>query len=159
LIKSFKSVPKWETKLIPKIEEKNLNPGTDLGRLAIVRNVSGKSRVVGMTNYWIQVALYPIHKAIFGFLGTLTTDGTFDQHKPIFDLLKSNNVFQRKYYSFDLSAATDRLPLKLQGQVLSSFTDQRLADLWMQLVSIPFATNEGSVMHYAVGQPMGCYSS
>lgn len=140
------------------IAEKRLAFPEDLGRLAVVRNVSGKSRVVGMTNYWIQIALYPIHKAIFSFLGTLSTDGTFDQHKPVRRLIEANKAFNRKFYSFDLSAATDRLPLALQEQVLASFTDDTIASQWRQLVSIPFDSPIGEV-HYSVGQPMGCYSS
>jgi hypothetical protein len=82
-----------------------------------------------MTNYWIQIALYPIHKAVFSFLGTLATDGTFNQHKPIHELIAANKCFRRRFYSFDLSAATDRLPLQLQEQVLASFTNERLARL------------------------------
>ena len=147
-----------EMRELKEIKEKRLTFPHNLGRLAVVKNVSGKSRVVGMTNYWIQISLYPIHKAIFSFLGTLSTDGTFDQHRPIFEMMKAENVNQRKYYSFDLSAATDRLPLALQEQVLASFTNPTIAGLWRQLVSLPFDTPTG-VVRYSVGQPMGCYSS
>jgi hypothetical protein len=101
----------------------------NLGRLAVVTNVSGKSRIVGMTNYWIQIALYPVHKSIFTFLKTLSTDGTFDQHTPVKRMIEDQKGFNRLFYSFDLSAATDRLPLPLQEQVLASFTDARLARL------------------------------
>jgi len=56
----------------------------------------------------------------------LDQDGTFDQLKPLNNLIKrfsldplnggSNN---QMFYSFDLSAATDRLPIDLQIQILN----------------------------------------
>lgn len=127
-MKSLKST-ETVTKEVDEIREKVVAFPSDLGRLAVVRNTSGKSRVVGMTNYWIQITLYPIHKAIFSFIGTLSTDGTFDQHKPLIALINSQKDSGRRFYSFDLSAATDRLPVALQEQVLACFSNSRLASL------------------------------
>jgi hypothetical protein len=45
-------------------------------------------------------------------------DGTFDQLKPIKTLI---DFKYNKYFSFDLSAATDRLPVSLQKRILFSF--------------------------------------
>jgi hypothetical protein len=67
--------------------------------------------------------------------------------------------------SFDLSAATDRLPAALQVQILNLFGVP--GDLWISLLQRPYyyvrKTKEGSksstVYEYAVGQPMGAYSS
>ena len=134
-----------------------------LGRLGVVYDTAGKARVVGMTNWWIQIALYPLHNSIFDFLRKLPTDGTFDQHKPIKGLC--DRKLDSKFYSLDLSAATDRLPLDLQVQILSLVTDVESANLWKQLVSIPFLYNPEDQneiprnIRYAVGQPMGAYSS
>lgn len=129
-----------------------------LGRLAVVKNTAGKARVVAMTNYWIQICLYPLHKAIFCFLKTLGTDGTFDQMGPVKALLKEGSI--QRFYSYDLSAATDRLPVEVQQQVLGLFTNPRIADLWGELVRLPFASpGSDEEIRYAVGQPMGCYSS
>jgi hypothetical protein len=58
-------------------------PESYLGRLSVVRDQAGKSRVVGLTNYWIQTALFPLHKGIFKFLSVIPQDGTFDQLAPI----------------------------------------------------------------------------
>jgi len=39
----------------------------NLSRLSVVYKTAGKARVIGITNYWVQVALYPLHKEIFKF--------------------------------------------------------------------------------------------
>jgi hypothetical protein len=44
-------------------------------------------------------------------------DGTFDQLRPIKRLLSKTQV--KGLYSLDLSAATDRLPVRLQAQFLN----------------------------------------
>jgi hypothetical protein len=48
-------------------------------------------------------------------------DGTFDQRKPLHDLIskvKDNPDNKQKFSCFDLSAATDRLPIDVQIQIL-----------------------------------------
>lgn len=52
-------------------------------------------------------------------------DGTFDQLKPL-KALTSRGL--QKFYSFDLSAATDRLPIDLQVQVLSELVNSEFAE-------------------------------
>jgi len=142
---------------------KRLNPadqenqgllGSSVSKLAVVYNTAGKARVIGITNYWVQVALFPLHKEIFKFLRRLPTDGTFSQLSPIWALPATG----RAYHSFDLTAATDRLPRELQVDVLSTFVGEQLATLWGRLVDMPF-TYGYSVVKYTVGQPMGAYSS
>jgi hypothetical protein len=56
-------------------------------------------------------------------LKRLETDGTFDQLKPIERLL-ANKEYTDQYFSFDLSAATDRLPVELQRDILEMFTSK-----------------------------------
>jgi len=52
-------------------------------------------------------------------------DGTSDQSKPIINMLKALDVKcnvktgGKRLQSMDLSAATDRLPVQLQAQILS----------------------------------------
>jgi len=50
-------------------------------------------------------------------LKTIPQDGTFDQDKPL-DILLSKDI-QSTIYSFDLSAATDRLPMEIQKDILN----------------------------------------
>jgi hypothetical protein len=133
-----------------------------LGKVGVVKDVAGKSRIIGITNYWIQVALEPLHSAILSFLKDLETDGTFDQLKPIYRLAGS----KESWSSLDLSAATDRLPLDFQRDVISSFTNEYTGNLWSNLMKFDLWTSSYSRycdrmtrLSYSVGQPMGAYSS
>jgi hypothetical protein len=127
-----------------------------LSRLTAVYNTAGKARVIGITNYWVQIALYPLHREIFRFLEGLPTDGTYDQLKPVKTLEEGPT-----YYSYDLSAATDRLPRDIQRDVMGLFIGLPLSRLWERLVDMPFLVSKDSSeeIHYSVGQPMGAYSS
>jgi len=56
---------------------------------------------------------------LFSFLKSLPNDGTFDQHKSV--LRCAEKVEQTGHsFGYDLSAATDRLPVDLQVSILSS---------------------------------------
>lgn len=59
----------------------------------------------------------PIHLAIFTILRGIPMDGTFDQVAPV-NKLRRLSVKGRSFYSIDLSAATDRLPISLQIPVM-----------------------------------------
>jgi len=134
-----------------------MNERLTLGRTAVVLDQAGKGRLVAITNYWIQLALKPLHKAIFNFLRTISDlDGTFDQSKPL-DVLTSKKL-RVPFSCFDLSAATDRLPVKLQAQILNIIFKNKLGDEWMKLLDISW-TYKNYTFKYSVGQPMGAYSS
>jgi len=135
-----------------------------IGKLSCVYDQAGKARVVAVTSYWTQLALRPLHDKLYSVLKTLEEDGTFNQEGPLNRLVKRDS--SEDYYCFDLSAATDRLPIKLQAQILNIVSEQRkLGDLWMSLInSIDWWWREkGSKVEkcvkYSVGQPMGTYSS
>lgn len=97
-----------------------------LGKLSIVKDVPGKSRVVGITNYWIQVSLKPLHDSILELIKQVKTDGTYDQLGVINRLPKGEG---QRYTSYDLSAATDRLPIEIQRDVLGLFIGKDKARL------------------------------
>lgn len=80
---------------------------------------AGKARIVGITNFWIQCLLKPLHSAIFSLLRRLPTDGTFDQEAPIKRLISLVGSSGQKFHSFDLSAATDRIPVDVQADILN----------------------------------------
>lgn len=76
----------------------------------------------------------PLSDTIFNVLSRLPMDGTFNQSAPLdrlVQLSKDGTIPQedREFYSYDLSAATDRLPMKLQVDILSVYFGQRFADL------------------------------
>lgn len=150
------SIGYWEEKIgASKSDPVNFAYHSELwmGKLAVVTDQTGKSRIVGITNYWLQVSLKPIHDLILSLLKVLPTDGTYNQLKPVLDLPCGN-----QYSSYDLTAATDRLPIKVQEQVLSLLIGKRLASIWRELLDIPFSYDDYEYK-YEVGQPMGAYSS
>lgn len=140
-----------------------------LGKLSIKEEAAGKVRVFAIADILTQSVMAPLHKAIFRFLKRIVQDGTFDQTKPL-DLLLTKfreGKIDDGFWSFDLSAATDRLPIKFQRDVLHIFLgDEEFASLWMDILVDrdwyfqndtyqPESTN----LRYSVGQPMGALSS
>jgi len=63
--------------------------------------------------------LSPLHKFLFSSLeGVRDCDGTFNQDHPFDLLLKRLSNKKPNLYGFDLSSATDRLPIDLQVEIL-----------------------------------------
>lgn len=97
-----------------------------LGRLGVVYEQAGKARIVAITNWWIQFAFKPLHDALFNLLRELETDGTFNQEAPLDRVVDlSRQLLSRgepgfTFHCFDLSAATDRLPIDLQADILDA---------------------------------------
>jgi len=87
-----------------------------LGKLGLKEEPAGKVRVFAMVDPWTQWVFYPLHRAIQLVLRSIETDGTFDQKAPAVRLMGRVLASNRKpkLYSFDLSAATDRLPVRIQ---------------------------------------------
>lgn len=132
-----------------------IHPKSPLGRLSVVYDQAGKARIVAITNWWIQLSLKPLHDSIFEFLKSLPQDGTFDQTAPLNLLLKEGSN-EHKFSCFDLSSATDRLPVELQVDILNNLGVD--GNLWRRLLNIPWFY-KGEEVRYSVGQPMGAYSS
>jgi len=86
------------------------------GKLALKFEAAGKVRVFAMVDGWTQSVLKALHHALFDILSNIPQDGTFNQLKPVHELMSRGF---KEFYSFDLSAATDRLPIDLQVRVLS----------------------------------------
>lgn len=124
-----------------------------LGRLAIVKEARGKARVIGITDHWTQWLLKPLHDKIYKVLAEWPEDGTLDQFKPVEILL---NQKSKTIYSLDLTAATDRLPVRLQADILNALGYP--GDLWLSLLKREYKYLD-KMYYYSVGQPMGVYSS
>jgi hypothetical protein len=73
---------------------------------------------------------------LFRVLKNLETDGTFDQHAPLKLLCSKKDDVNKTFHCFDLSAATDRLPIELQRDILN-IARPKLGDLWSQVLDIP----------------------
>lgn len=144
-------------------------PAEDLGKLG-TREEPGKIRLFAMVDIFTQWVLSPLHLALFAILRRIPQDGTFNQVKPVKDLVeRCKKKGQRQVYSYDLSAATDRLPVVLQEWLLSAFAGRAYAESWRavlcdrsyvlpRLFTQTFG-NKFRTVKYAVGQPMGALSS
>jgi len=65
---------------------------------------------------------------LFRTLKRIEADGTFDQHRPL-QLLIEKSDGNHKFSCFDLSAATDRLPIELQKDILNIASRADLGDV------------------------------
>nr|UJQ92599.1 MAG: putative RNA-dependent RNA polymerase [Mitoviridae sp.] len=119
---------------------------------------AGKVRLFAIIDIWSQWALKPLHDMLYSLLKQLPTDGTFDQTAPL-NFLRERLRGTKECYSYDLSAATDRLPIDIQRDVISYFTSTAFSNAWANLLIRRSYHIEGQPLHYAVGQPMGAYSS
>lgn len=133
-----------------------------LGKLGIKEEAAGKVRLFAMAPTWFQILLEPVHSMIFEILRGIRQDGTFDQLRP----LAGHATKYKEAFSLDLTAATDRLPLVIQTELLSVLTGSReFAHNWGRLLtgidyavrSMEYGLNE--IVRYSVGQPMGALSS
>jgi hypothetical protein len=130
-----------------------------LGRLHTLEEAAGKVRVIAITDWWTQCLLKPLHDFLFRILLTIRQDGTHDQHKPLFRLRSNKLRFQGTVYSFDLSAATDRLPVLIQETIVSFLSNANFGYSWRMLLTARGWYLKGVRYLYGVGQPMGAYSS
>lgn len=163
-----------------------------LGKLGTKKEAAGKVRVFAMVDPFTQWILRPLHEAIFRLLGWIRQDGTHDQVKPLRVLLRRQEGLRNenrapgdrltgwyrlgaKYpsktyslYSFDLTAATDRLPLVIQIALLVPVLGLELAQAWGTILvgrdyyiflKDEYGVGELTPKRYSTGQPMGALSS
>lgn len=142
-----------------------------LGKLGFKVEPAGKLRVFAMVDCVTQIVMKPVHNVLFNILGTIPQDGTFDQKRPAELLLRTVGP-KGSYWSYDLSAATDRFPLLLQHATMAFLLGPRLAGLWVRLLTwrefavplpprgtiLPKGGAARAVM-YGAGQPMGALTS
>lgn len=138
-----------------------------LGKLGYKIEPAGKIRVFAMVDSLTQCVMKPVHDLLFSILKRIETDGTFNQVKPAERLI---SLGYRKFWSLDLSSATDRFPLALQQAVMGAIIGPRLAELWARLLTerdyltpLPPEGVEGpgvdTPLRYGAGQPMGALTS
>lgn len=154
-----------------------------LGKLGFKEEPAGKVRVFAMVDPFSQWLFNKLHERIFELLSKVPQDGTFDQVQPIHRLFKWKEETELttrspiSLYSFDLSSATDRIPIVLQKVLLSPFLTSWGAELWASLLigrkyhcgktytsnferkKISFKLSEEGYLVYGTGQPMGALSS
>jgi len=110
------------------------NPqGVYAGKLSTKKEPAGKIRVFAMVTVWDQMVLKPIHDMCFAFLKGLPNDGTFDQHRSELRA-RSKALLAGRSYGYDLTAATDRLPVFLQAMILNLIIPE-LGNNWSLLLT------------------------
>lgn len=129
------------------------------GRLGQSVEGGGKRRIFAIGNYVNQRLLKPVHDWLMGVLGTLETDGTFNQERPL-----DNLVGERCCYCFDLKSATDRWPLQIMFEVMQycfgrAFASSVRSALAINIFEVPFVKRRHSAVCFVSGQPLGYYSS
>jgi len=139
-----------------------------IGRLSTKEEAAGKIRVFAIPDYWTQSVLKVLHQKLFEVLKLLPTDCTFDQAAGVRRAQQASLDGVKHFWSYDLSAATDRFPVALQVDLLRSIMKGERVEayvaLWRELlvgreyVYSPFG-EEPQKLTYGVGQPMGAYSS
>lgn len=129
-----------------------------LRKLSVKDDRETKSRVFAILDYWSQSALRTLHKEIYSQLRKLPGDCTFSQHRLSAAFAKDLHR-PSKYYSFDLTAATDRFPIDIQSRVLSLLTNDEVGKSWKQIMTQEEFFYQGKTYRYNCGQPMGAYSS
>jgi len=149
----------WITKMIkchykPELTRPNLTHS----RINYVAEGGGKTRIFAIGDYWSQMSLKGIHNYLMEVLRSLKTDATHDQNKGFKRVLDKSNGKQA--YSYDLSGASDRIPLTLQKIVLKHAFPNDISESWSTVIADrKFQTPEGKQISWEVGQPLGLLSS
>lgn len=139
------------------------------GQFAIKHEAAGKIRVFALVDSVSQSLMKPLHVALFNILRSLPNDGTFDQDAAV-SRCSEKAIKYGCAFSFDLSAATDRLPVRLTASILNSLFQLKFGSEWAKFMTErPFYFSEATTKelkldssgpyYYSVGQPMGCLSS
>jgi len=131
------------------------NDNIQTRKLSVFSDKEGKTRVIAIFDYWSQCALRPVHNKLMQLLKGIKTDCTFNQ------IIDKSLLGPGPYYSFDLSSATDRMPVVLQHRILSSLIGRMKADAWRSILIDDGFYNRrlSEKIYYKAGQPMGAYSS
>jgi len=150
------------------LDFKNRSPLIGLGQLQQKEEAAGKMRTFAMVDSWTQTILMPLHTYLSDILRNIKNDGTAD-HGKAFDRVMARSVEFGCSYGYDLSAATDRLPISIQVKLLSGLLGRDFANDWAKLlVGRPYSLiktdKNNNILScedfwYKVGQPMGARSS
>jgi hypothetical protein len=119
-----------------------------------------KCRIIAIVDYFTQEALTPLHDVLASVVSSIPMDGTFSQDKAFKYLLHLSSLPSIKMYSYDLSAATDRLPIALSERIIGYIFSNDSAKLWRSLLTERvFSDNYGNKITYNTGQGMGIKTS
>lgn len=98
-----------------------------MGQLSTKEEAAGKIRVFALVDVWTQSILKPLHDSLFSLLKSFPNDATFDQQASVKRCFAKAKL-AKKSFGYDLSAATDRLPVSIQVQILSPLIGSEAAE-------------------------------
>jgi hypothetical protein len=96
---------------------KNEHAVGQVGQLQFVKEPAGKLRTFAMVDIWTQSIMHPLHRLLTSILRSLPNDGTLDQNAS-YRRAREKSIQFGCSYGYDLSAATDRLPIDIQVSIL-----------------------------------------
>nr|WAY16627.1 putative RNA-dependent RNA polymerase [Binucleate Rhizoctonia mitovirus 14] len=142
--------------------------GEGLSQFALKEEAAGKIRLFALLDSITQSVLAPLHDQLFALLKLIPNDGTFDQEASI-RRSQTKAINAGMAFSFDLTAATDRLPAALTASILQTITGKEIGESWLSMmtqrnfwfnsvVAEKLKVPQGPY-RYQVGQPMGGLSS
>jgi len=120
--------------------------------------VEGKTRTIGLGDYFTQTALRPLAEKVFRLYdNNMQNDQTYDQVAGLKDIPFTGET----YYSYDLTAFTDRFPISVIHQLVEGMYGAAYADDIVSLLSgLPFRiSGTAKFISYSVGNPMGFKAS
>jgi hypothetical protein len=143
--------------------------GLGLSQFAVKEEAAGKIRLFALLDSVTQSTLAPLHEMLFDLLKSIPNDGTFDQVASI-KRSQTKAINANCAYSFDLTAATDRLPARLTSEIFSTIVQKEdFGKLWLSIMTDRNFWFNDKIANklkvsvgpykYAVGQPMGGLSS
>jgi hypothetical protein len=94
------------------------------GRIGVMSHPEGKTRLVGILDYWTQTCLRPLHLQLFEILKAIGPDQTFRQTEGLSSFRPDKGS---KYHSIDLTAATDRFPVAILELLLAALIGKKRA--------------------------------
>jgi len=130
----------------------------EVGHISILRDRGYKTRAVAVPSFWYQLIFQPLHVRLDALAKRLSSSTVHDQNKGAFALLDALEQ-GRKLHSFDLSSATDRFPLGLQLAVLRGLGLKEWVPRVVDSCQRWNVQGWPDRVAYAIGQPMGLYSS
>lgn len=132
--------------------------GRTLRRLSYFPDKETKVRTVAILDFWSQTVLKSFHDYLFKVLRKIPQDCTFNQGSFL-----GKTSGWKKFYSLDLTNATDRFPISVISDVLQGLLPKSFVESWVHvMVGLPFdfsLRGKSEKVFYAVGNPMGAYSS
>jgi len=130
-----------------------------LGRLGFLPENGGKTRIIAIVDFWTQQALKPFHEQLLQVVGSLEQDCTLNQERGFQRAMRLS--LGKPIYSYDLTSATDRFPLKLQRVLMDHLYGEEIGGLWETAINQRTwkVGKQDHFISWGRGQPLGAYSS